>query len=139
MSCTEEMLNYVADKCPNSTYFSLPNCVFLDEAGVILELIEKLKELQLFGIAPSPCLIEVTAKISSDCKHFEGLSTPSGYIGDEEASAIVTNLPRIRSLTLTKSYIERVQRFVIDREILKMASHIKIFNYKGLSLEDEEQ
>ncbi|GMP77147.1 hypothetical protein CsSME_00033520 [Camellia sinensis var. sinensis] len=98
---------------------------------------------------------EILAQISIHCKNFAGFSAFHADIKRDEATSIVTSVPNIEYLGLRYSNIDRESLLMIlkgykklvyfdvrnckgfnlgDDEILKLASHIKTFEDKGLHL-----
>ncbi|CAK7345414.1 unnamed protein product [Dovyalis caffra] len=148
----EETINYVVDKCPSLRRLSLPRCQSGD-GGFNAELIRKLKHLEELTLRDSANLIDITREININCTNFTLLAISHGgaCIKEEEASAIVNNLPKIKYLKLSKGFIEQKSLVMIlkgcknlvhldvsnclgfnpDDKILALASHIGEFNYKG--------
>ena len=100
----------------------------------------------------------ILSVIRNHCKNFKGLKK-TGFMGDEEALAIVNNLPRLRHLTVTSASMSRenfnliLERcreleeltvkdccgFEVDEEILKMCSHINKFEFKDIRLHEDDR
>ncbi|WOK99537.1 F-box/LRR-repeat protein [Canna indica] len=100
---------------------------------------------------------EMVRQISLNCKNFSGLRM-AGSVEAEDVSAIVTCLPMIKHLSLSKSYLAKEQLLGIlngcrelesvsvrdcigfeadDEEILRKASGIKAFECEGSKLLDD--
>lgn len=95
---------------------------------------------------------KMVPQISLHCKNFTDLRAPQSYIGEDEASLVVTHLPKIKHLSLKGSTIEGETLVMIilgckelasldardctgfkadDAGILQLASHIPAFKCEG--------
>ncbi|KAF2295662.1 hypothetical protein GH714_033477 [Hevea brasiliensis] len=137
--CREEVFRFVIDKCPALRCLSFSCNLFkTDHLSIIQELIEKCKHLEFLNILDFTVsnLKEIVAKIGRNCQHIRGLGAPFAYIGEEEAAAIVTNLPNINYLVLTHSRIDR--KYLV--EILqgcKRLFHLDVSNCSGCKIDDK--
>ncbi|XP_010241682.1 PREDICTED: uncharacterized protein LOC104586221 [Nelumbo nucifera] len=158
-------LAYISDKCPALEFLAFPSpSIPKDIADKIPSLVHKWKNLEhlhleyLQGGFPFPKIIE---EIGRHRKNFIGISVNAGTIDDEVVSAIVTWLPKLRTLdlsgvfgildigvTLSKKNLLKILegckeldvlavrkciQLKIDDEILKQASHIKNFKYEVMN------
>ncbi|XP_031249239.1 F-box/LRR-repeat protein At3g48880-like isoform X1 [Pistacia vera] len=142
--CTEEALKHAADECPGLEILGLPCGVFRQQLSIIPESITKWKNLKGLILGSSSVFIDL-----DECRSFEAI------IGNEDASAIVTLLPKIKYLHLTEvsidnenlvtilqgckelvylnvSYCEGLE---VDDKILELSSHITTFKYKHSAVE----
>uniref|UniRef100_A0A6N2L726 F-box domain-containing protein n=1 Tax=Salix viminalis TaxID=40686 RepID=A0A6N2L726_SALVM len=134
--CSEEVLKYIADKCPALISLSLPADHFLssESLSILPTLIGKWEHLENLWLGSSDCLPECII-----CNH-------SG----RKASAIVTYLPNIKSLILrghddlknlviilVHLDVRDCRGFISDDErVLELASNIKTFMCEGSMLDD---
>ncbi|XP_042507804.1 F-box/LRR-repeat protein At3g48880-like [Macadamia integrifolia] len=158
--CTSEALELVSNECPALKFLGMPFDLVQAHGELIPTLVSKWKDLQQLHLGSTRvCFKEILTEISSNCENFNGLSV-SGYVGNEEASAITNLLPKIKYLWLRRNttvpreslqmILEGCKDLVLldarncfgfqaeDEEILKMASHIKTFMVEGSCLEDED-
>ncbi|XP_058102119.1 F-box/LRR-repeat protein At3g48880-like isoform X2 [Magnolia sinica] len=139
-----------SDGCPALKVFRW-RCPSEEVMKHFAKYIHKWKDLeQLFmKISPSS-FTEVIMEISCHCKNFKVFGT-SSYITELAAKAIVTFLPKIKYLDLSHSfmskeilliildgckdleefYVKNCIAFEADDEILRKASHLKVFEYEG--------
>ncbi|XP_010274488.1 PREDICTED: F-box/LRR-repeat protein At3g48880-like [Nelumbo nucifera] len=141
--CTLEDLEFVSDEFPALQFLILSDTVAgeIDDYSVWPPM-SKFKDLRglTLGLLPN-CLEEFLTDVGLNCKKFESL-TMSGPINSEDALAIVTHLPTIKSLHLRGSRLLREDLkiilegckelclldvrdcvgFEVDDEILKLAS-----------------
>ncbi|KAF8407808.1 hypothetical protein HHK36_006944 [Tetracentron sinense] len=134
---------------------SLPTFDGDEVKNLVPGLVAKWKDLERLHIKETPCYFkEILHEISRHCKSFVGLKK-SGYIDREEALAIVNCLPKLKYLKVTCAYMPRKNflmilkgckeleelvvkdccGFKVDEEILKLTSHIKIFEYEDVRVE----
>ncbi|XP_042484546.1 F-box/LRR-repeat protein At3g48880-like [Macadamia integrifolia] len=158
--CTLEALEFVSNECPALKFLGMPYYLVETHGELIPKLVSKWKELQELHLGSTGVSFkEILTQISLNCENFNGLSV-SGFVHNEEASAIVTLLPKIKYLWLRRRtlvpreslqmILEGCKDLVLldardcigfeedDEEILKMASHIKTFMVEGSCLYDEE-
>lgn len=151
--CSEEGLEYAAKQCPALKVFGLHGCLSLKNASVIPKLIRNWKNLEVLRLMWAPHYVaEILIQISLHCKNLFQLMLPKSYVGANEASAIVTHLPKIKHLSLKGATIEKKNLVMIlrccrelvrldvrdcflfeesDAEILELASHIPSFRCEG--------
>ncbi|KAL6315411.1 hypothetical protein AAG906_000524 [Vitis piasezkii] len=139
--CSEEGLEYAAKECPALKVFGLHGYLSLKNASVIPKLIRNWKNLEVLRLRRAPHYVpEILSQISRHCKNFFQLMLPKSYVGANEASAIVTYLPKIKHLFLKGATIEKKNLVMIlrccrelesDAEILELASHIPSFRCEG--------
>ncbi|KAF9625244.1 hypothetical protein IFM89_020830 [Coptis chinensis] len=155
--CTFEDLNYISEECKALKILIVP---YLDatpkQRQCIPELIAKLNYLENLGICGVE-LNKIVTQIGIHCSNFVGLFINSS-IHFDEATSIVTNLPKIKHLSLRNCSLPRECLIQIlngcrdlvlfdvrgcigfdedDEEILKLASHIKDFRPQGSMLYDD--
>ncbi|XP_062003520.1 F-box/LRR-repeat protein At3g48880-like [Rosa rugosa] len=115
-------------------------------------LSKNFEALTSFKYNSNGTLHRILLQIAIHCKHFRSLHIFETLVGEVEAWAIVTMLPDLTHLTLAQSRIERDTLFTLlrgcrklcsfnlwycegfeecDEELLKLASHISEFWYKG--------
>ena len=118
---------------------------------IIPKFISKWKSLEMMRMGKLH-MEEVLPQIGLHCHNFIWLSAPYTYIGKDEASAIVTSLPKLKYLDLHNASFEKETLVMIlkgckklvhldirncwgfhgvDAEILELASHIPTFMYEG--------
>ncbi|KAG6743592.1 hypothetical protein POTOM_052291 [Populus tomentosa] len=157
--CTEEVAKYVADECPALITLSLPYDIIRCESSIVPSLIGKWEHLENLWLGSSRNLVNIITQISLACNKFSGLCISSATIHEEEASAIVTNLPNIKCLILRGAEIDFRNLVIIlqgcknlvhldardcigfdsdDEEVLELASHIKTFKCEGSMLFDDD-
>ncbi|KAJ6756647.1 F-BOX DOMAIN CONTAINING PROTEIN EXPRESSED [Salix purpurea] len=159
--CSEEVLKYIADKCPALISLSLPADHFLssESLSILPTLIGKWEHLENLWLGSSDYLVNIITEITLACSKFSGLSVSSATIREEEASAIVTNLPNIKSLILRGARMDLKSLVIIlqgcknlvhldvrdcrgfisdDERVLELASNIKTFMCEGSMLDDDE-
>ncbi|KAJ6749501.1 hypothetical protein OIU85_000170 [Salix viminalis] len=157
--CSEEVLKYIADECPALISLSLSADHFLSSeySCILPTLIGKWEHLESLWLANSDNLVDIITQISLACSNFSGLNVSSATIGEKEASAIVTNLPNIKSLILRGAEIDLENVVIIlqgcrnlvhldvrnctgfisdDERVLELASNIKTFMCEGSRLDD---
>ncbi|KAJ6426116.1 hypothetical protein OIU84_026659 [Salix udensis] len=158
--CTEEVLNYIADECPALISLSLPADRILSSEYSLLILptvIGKWEHLENLWLESSDCLVYLITQIALACSKFSGLSVSSATIGEEQASAIVTYLPNIKSLILRGARMDLKNLVIIlqgcknlvhldvrdcrgfisgDERVLELASNIKTFMCEGSMVDD---
>ncbi|XP_011008558.1 PREDICTED: putative F-box/LRR-repeat protein 23 isoform X2 [Populus euphratica] len=155
--CTEEVAKYVADECPALITLSLPYDSIRCESSIVPSLIGKWEHLENLWLGSSENLVNIITQISLACNKFSGLRISSAIIQEEEASAIVTNLPNIKFLLLRGARIYFENLVIIlqgcknlvhldvrdclgfdsdDEAVLELASNIKTFNCEGSTLHD---
>lgn len=155
--CTEEVAKYVADECPALRTLSLPYDIIRCESSIVPSLIGKWEHLVNLWLGSSINLVNIITQISLACNKFSGLRISSATIQEEEASAIVTNLPNIKCLILRGARIYFGNLVIIlqgcknlvhldvrdclgfyscDEKVLELASHIKTFKCEGSMLDD---
>ncbi|XP_043705135.1 F-box/LRR-repeat protein At3g48880-like [Telopea speciosissima] len=149
--CTSEVLELISNECPSLKYLGFPSDLFPFDCELIQELISKCKDLEGLFLGQTHSFQEILIQISLNCKNFSDLSV-RGNLGNKEASAIVTLLPKIKYLRLRCTTLPRKSLRMIlkgckelvlldarncvgfkakDKEILKMGSHIKTFMIQG--------
>ncbi|RVW83612.1 hypothetical protein CK203_039296 [Vitis vinifera] len=97
----------LSSKCPALKVFGLHGCLSLKNASVIPKLIRNWKNLELM--------------------------LPKSYVGANEASAIVTHLPKIKHLSLKGATIEKKNLVMIlrcCRELVRCEGSTHINNYE---------
>eukprot|EP00258_Populus_trichocarpa_P012866 XP_002323183.3 putative F-box/LRR-repeat protein 23 [Populus trichocarpa] len=155
--CTEEVAKYVADECPALTALLLPSDILRCESSIVPTLIGKWEHLENLWLGSSENLVNIITQISLACNKFSGLCVSSATIQEEEASAIVTNLPNIKYLILRGAWIDFEDLVIIlqgcknlvhldvrdclgfdfdDEKVLELASNIKTFKCEGSMLVD---
>ncbi|KAB5519190.1 hypothetical protein DKX38_023509 [Salix brachista] len=157
--CSEEVLKYIADECPALISLSLPADHFLssESLSILPTLIGKWEHLENLWLGSSDCLVNIITEIALACSKFSGLSVSSATIREEEASAIVTYLPNIKSLILRGARMDLENLVIIlqgcknlvhldvrdcrgfisdDERVLELASNIKTFMCEGSMLDD---
>ncbi|CAL9196233.1 unnamed protein product [Musa hybrid cultivar] len=147
---------YASHECPRLKTLALPNLLLADEPQ-IPELVGRWKELETLEMESKPSsFLEMVRQISINCGSFSGLRM-WGSIKKDDVSAVVDCLPRIKHLSLSKSYLPNEQLveiisgcreletlrvnscigFEVDEEIVRRASGIKTFEHEGCKLFDE--
>ncbi|KAJ6426113.1 hypothetical protein OIU84_026656 [Salix udensis] len=156
----KEVLNYIADECPALISLSLPADRILSSEYSLLILptvIGKWEHLENLWLESSDCLVYIITEIALACSKFSGLSVSSATIGEEQASAIVTYLPNIKSLILRGARMDLKNLVIIlqgcknlvhldvrdcrgfisgDERVLELASNIKTFMCEGSMVDD---
>ncbi|KAJ6749500.1 hypothetical protein OIU85_000170 [Salix viminalis] len=145
--------------CPALISLSLSADHFLSSeySCILPTLIGKWEHLESLWLANSDNLVDIITQISLACSNFSGLNVSSATIGEKEASAIVTNLPNIKSLILRGAEIDLENVVIIlqgcrnlvhldvrnctgfisdDERVLELASNIKTFMCEGSRLDD---
>ncbi|KAL6971023.1 hypothetical protein U1Q18_030704 [Sarracenia purpurea var. burkii] len=118
----------------------------------IPNLVSKWKNLEFLRLQSCYLMQKILTQISIHCKNFVGLEVTRADIWEREASAIVTIVPHIKYLSLRYAYMNKKNLVMIlqgckelvhfdvrdcigfdegDDEILKLASHISMFNECG--------
>ena len=145
-------------RCPALISLSLPSDDLSNEYSSILPtLIGKWEHLETLWLGSSDNLVNIITQISLACSKFSSLSVSSAIIWKKEASAIVTNLPNIKSLSLRGAWIDLENLVIIlqgcknlvhldvrdctgfisdDERVLELASNIKTFMCEGSMLDD---
>lgn len=137
---------------------ALPKLTCDDEAD-IPNLISKWKSLTHLQFESKPSnFSEVAAAISRNCKDFQELAIPSSSIKKEDASAIATYLPKLRSLDLSRSFVSKAELMAVvegcgelarlsardcvgfeadDEEIVGRGRGIRVLEVEGSKVEDD--
>ncbi|KAL5711088.1 hypothetical protein ACHQM5_021580 [Ranunculus cassubicifolius] len=153
----EDIMNYISNGCPMLKTLVLPVSYQLyKEYGCLSKLIKKWKDLEHLTVSCQEHFHDILTEISTHCKNFVSLTT-SPIVARKAARAIVTLLPKIKSLTLGGSSLDRRSLILIlfickdlefldirncegfygkDEEILARSSHIGTFLSDGSYLED---
>ncbi|KAJ6749497.1 hypothetical protein OIU85_000167 [Salix viminalis] len=158
--CSKEVLNYIADECPALISLSLPDDHPVSSEYSLLILptvIGKWEHLENLWLESSDFLVYIITQIALACSKFSGLSVSSATIGEEQASAIVTYLPNIKSLILRGARMDLKNLVIIlqgcknlvhldvrdcrgfisgDERVLELASNIKTFMCEGSMVDD---
>ncbi|XP_010276725.1 PREDICTED: F-box/LRR-repeat protein At3g48880-like isoform X1 [Nelumbo nucifera] len=156
--CSLEAFAYVSNECPSLQVIGLPSELVVSGENHILEFVSKWSELRYLYLGTIlNCFKEILTQISLNCKNFSGLGT-KGYIDNEAALAIATQLPKIKYLHLKNSSLPRESLVTIlegckelveldvrncigfeadDEEILMLASHIKRFKPEGSEIYED--
>ncbi|WKA11817.1 hypothetical protein VitviT2T_029279 [Vitis vinifera] len=128
LRCSEEGLEYAAKQCPALKVFGLHGYLSLKNASVIPKLIRNWKNLEVLRLRRAPHYVpEILIQISRHCKNFFQLMLPKSYVGANEASAIVTYLPKIKHLSLKGATIEKKNLVMILRCCRELVSPDKPF------------
>jgi len=143
-------------RCPALTALSLPSDILRCKSSIVPTLIGRWEHLENLWLGSSENLVNIITQISLACNKFSGLCVSSATIEEEEASAIVTNLPNIKCLILRGARIYFWNLVIIlqgcknlvhldvrdclgfyscDERVLELASHIKTFKFEGSILE----
>lgn len=123
-----------------------------DVSYAISDLLVKWKNLEVLKLDGCLQLVQIIGKIGLNCKNLVELCVTNTDIGQEVASAIVSNLSTIKHLVLDETNLEKVNLELIvrgckelellyvrdcvgfdedDEEILMLASGIKDFQCDG--------
>lgn len=151
-----EDLVYASNECPRLKILGMDSLNLEDEMH-FPKLVGKWKELQQLEIEFKPSSFpDLAAEISLNCKKFRGLSMTSS-ITKEDASAIVTYLPKLHNLNLSRSYLPKIELLAImdgckeletlgandcigfrpnDEDVMQRASGLK-FESKGSKLMED--
>ncbi|KAI5349805.1 PREDICTED: F-box/LRR-repeat [Prunus dulcis] len=98
-SCASQTaLKYVSDVCGNLKGVALLRNLVTHKSSVILELIGKWKHLEFLILGSTHRLEEILSRISIHCKDLCALHLGNANICKDEAMAIVSFLPKIKSL-----------------------------------------
>ncbi|XP_020409442.1 F-box protein FBW2 [Prunus persica] len=89
-------------KCGNLKGVALLRNLVTHKSSVILELIGKWKHLEFLILGSTHRLEEILSRISIHCKDLCALHLGNANIGKDEATAIVSFLPKIKSLFLRR-------------------------------------
>ncbi|KAG1348021.1 F-box/LRR-repeat protein [Cocos nucifera] len=149
-------LIYASNECPRVKLLALPDILQPYEKH-IPEILGRWKELEFLDMGLKPLsFVPILEQISLKCKSFVGLQM-YGCLYREDALAIVTHLPKLKYLAMKGSYLSkqellvildgcreleeldvtRCRGFDVDDEILRKASGIKAFEYKGSKFHDD--
>ncbi|KAF9664458.1 hypothetical protein SADUNF_Sadunf16G0020900 [Salix dunnii] len=131
--CTEEVL-----KCPALVFLSLPSDHNLSSEylSILPTLIGRWEHLENLRLGNSEKLVHIITQINLTCSKFSSLSVSSATTGEEEASAIVTNLPNIKSLILRGAWIH-FRNLVIILQGCKNLVHLDVRDCTGFNSDDE--
>ncbi|KAG0466160.1 hypothetical protein HPP92_017740 [Vanilla planifolia] len=136
---------------------ALPNLA-LDDEACIPNLIVKWKALEKLEMESKPFIFPLlAAAVGKNCKNFNELVMPCSSIKREDAFAIVTWLPKLRSLDLSGSYLPKEELlfvlegcreldsltakncvgFEADDAVKRKAFELKIFEHEGSELAND--
>ncbi|XP_034693514.1 F-box/LRR-repeat protein At3g48880-like [Vitis riparia] len=104
--CTEEALEYAANESPSLKALRLHDDLLFKKSTIIPKLISKWKNLEMLSLGSRHNMEEILAQISLHCNNFIMRFAPRIYVGEDEATAIVTSLPNLKYLFLKGSAIE---------------------------------
>ncbi|XP_062211889.1 F-box/LRR-repeat protein At3g48880-like [Phragmites australis] len=151
-------LDHISIRCPTLRRLALPQVPSCDEAR-LPELIPRWPLLEHLDLdaKPSSCFPALAAQLALHCPNFTSLKI-SGAIKPEDAAALASSLPRLRSLCLDRSYLPKQQLLAIlsgcgelrefsarscvgfddkDEEVTKRGARIERFETGGSRLVDE--
>ena len=92
------------------------------KAVVISNQISKWGNLETATLMRACHMKKIVPLISLHCKNFTDLRAPQSYIGEDEASLVVTHLPKIKHLSLKGSTIDRETLVMIILGCKELAS-----------------
>ncbi len=142
----------VISRCPDLKWLQVPGEFIFGEQGKQLSnLIGRWGNLELLSIEICYYLDKILTPISSHCHKFLLLCCHDIRISDEDAMAIVKLEHTIKYMRISSCHLSRdnlvmilkrcrgleilvvsyCHGFDVNDEILKLASHIKTFDYKG--------
>nr|XP_023918342.1 F-box/LRR-repeat protein At3g48880-like isoform X1 [Quercus suber]POF02985.1 f-box protein fbw2 [Quercus suber] len=135
--CTEEVLRYLASKCPALKALYFPSAIWDNSSFVLPKLICKWKNLELLKLGNSINMVKILEGISLHCKNFCQLDIDStAYIGRRAAAAIPTLLPNIKYLNLRRANISRTGLKRILRGCKKLV-HLDVRDSVGFECDDK--
>lgn len=147
---------FASKECPSLKVLALPKLMSEDEVH-IPQLVGKWKDLRRLEMESKPSsFCKMATQIGLNCKKFGKLKM-HGAIKEEDVSAIVKSLPKLKCLDLNKSYLPMEQLFAImngckeldrlsvrdcigfeaDDKVLRRASRIKTFEHEGSKLRED--
>ncbi|CAI9290464.1 unnamed protein product [Lactuca saligna] len=142
---------WIAQRCPSLKLLVLPSYLSYVINFEVSDSICKWKDLEALQVASLIGLKKTIANISKNCQNFKHLSVYVPRIDGDVALAIGSQLPKIKTLDLQFSKIERSDLVVIlkgcqkleqldvreckgvayDDEILNLARSIRVFRHEG--------
>ncbi|KAG0466131.1 hypothetical protein HPP92_017711 [Vanilla planifolia] len=152
-----EDLVFASKGCPRLKTLALPNLA-LDDEACIPNLFVKWKALEKLEMESKPFNFPVlAAAVGKNCKNFNELVMPCSSIKREDAFAIVTWLPKLRSLDLSGSYLPKEELlfvlegcreldsltakncvgFEADDAVKRKAFELKILEHEGSELAND--
>uniref|UniRef100_A0A6N2LAP6 Uncharacterized protein n=1 Tax=Salix viminalis TaxID=40686 RepID=A0A6N2LAP6_SALVM len=128
----------VQKRCPALISLSLPVDHFLssESLSILPTLIGKWEHLENLRLGSSDNLVDIITQISLACSKFSSLGVSIATIGEEEASAIVTCLPNIKSLILRGARMD-LENLVIILHGCRNLVHLDVRNCTGFNSDDE--
>ncbi|XP_008797416.1 F-box/LRR-repeat protein At3g48880-like [Phoenix dactylifera] len=123
----------VSERCPELTYFSLPNPHVMEHR--FCEAVSKLEFLKGMAVDESVINREVLQHVNKCCKYFTELNVFAENVDEEKASIICKSLPDLRKLEITNSAISR-QAIITFLDELKDLEHLDISGYENSGITD---
>ncbi|XP_020579151.1 F-box/LRR-repeat protein At3g48880-like [Phalaenopsis equestris] len=153
-----EDLILASNECPRLRTLALPKLTSENEAQIpnLIPKWENLNHLQ-FESKPSN-FSQLASAISRNCKHFKELTIPCSSIKKEDAAAIVTYLPMLTSLNLSRSFLSKVELMAVlegcrelerlnasdcvgfeaeDKEVIRKGCRIRVLEVEGSKVEED--
>ncbi|OAY82104.1 F-box/LRR-repeat protein At3g48880-like [Ananas comosus] len=129
----EAHLLFVAERCSNLLYFSLPNPRIASDR--FCEAVAKLKLLKGMAVDESLITNEVLLHIKNCCKNFSELRVCAESVNREIASVICKSLPNLKKLEITNSVISK-QAIITLLDGLEQLEHFDISGYRNSTITD---
>ncbi|KAJ1294764.1 hypothetical protein BS78_01G171500 [Paspalum vaginatum] len=97
----EDHLLFLAERCPNLHYFSLPStCMTYDQ---FCKAIGELRSLKGMAVDESLINYDVLLHVNQCCPEFVELKVSALYVDEEMASVICNSLPQLKKLEIPRS------------------------------------